>query len=1037
MNRIKTKSWFALSFGALVKTTVFIYLCPHFSALFKFSESKQLHEKLKLVALVSLFLTIDSFLKLIDLIILEENAPFTINKGLELFHFVFLLVLDLIMAFVYKCFWIQMKTFSFMFDLGFCFMKLILVSFDVELMICARNGGTSLFIGEGFKLFFIEIFFQEVYSCRFAKVLSIFCHFLYISLRFYSFESFSTRILSFFFMFIFWAYRIMKLSSTVSEDSNVAAVSTVGVSTNIKNIKTQKSKISALKEENVIVKEKTKMESSSHSLFSQYDPENIMELFMANMSDGCILFDEKDKPKFWNGLARECFLDHSDFTIHVKEIPNSIKFEEISMLKSLQNNFSPFIKTMTKEFIEEPNKMTLKDLLEKLRVLKRECKYVNSDGLFNEKWMTLTENIEVEVKIDEINERHSLIPIQTQTPLRSATSATLKIKKRIKKYPFLKNKIFELKLFIHAFQKSNNDIICIFIDKSSERNIRNLININENKSKTISFVSHEIRTPLNCIINMLKIVENKLDEESFEKIIKPAENSAFFLLNLVNDLLDMAQIEAGKFKLNYLEFDLKMLLSDIITLIKLQAESRKIELKLNCDPRLPETIKSDPNRIRQITINLLGNALKFTTKGSIKIKAKPFNHIGDRMIKISVKDSGIGIKEEDQKKLFQAFGRVDLGENETLNIQGVGLGLLISNNLSKNLGPKKSGLEGLQVKSKLGHGTKFFFIIEDKNEENVRDLAWDTHDKSPECHMNYLQTHYDSNCRIFKSRKTSIEDSPEKIKRTKSKMATIYSTDQIFMEEPEGIKVSFMTQSDHLGRFKTQKPQRSFKRAENFLKEFFPNKNLMKRTQLMSEIVCTHHQNSKQSIEFLEVEEAIKVIVNQNERKKCNCPDIMIVDDNDFNILALKYHLEELRFKVESCFSGNEAIAKVIDRWENNECCQRFKIIFMDIEMPGKNGIESTIEIGKYFEKRDDKQVIIGCTGYSSDKEKNECAAAGMNTMMTKPITKGALLTILTKFIDLHEESYKNFADKMSLLGIPEDKSYVSRKRMSKKSTYL
>ena len=1035
MNRIKTKNWFALSFGALVKTTVFLYLCPQFSSLFKFSESKQLHEKFKLVALVSLFLTIDSFLKLIDLIILEGNASFTVNKGLELFHLVFLVVLELIIAFVYKCFWIQMKTFSFKLDIGFWLMKSILVCFDVELLLYARNGGTSLFIGEGFKLFFIEIFFQEVYSCRATNILSIFCHFLYISLRFYTYESFSTRILSFFLMFIFWTYRIMKLGSNVHEDINVGAVSTVGVSTLTKNLKSQKSKISALKDELVNLKEKTKMESSSHSLFSQYDPQNIMELFIKNMSDGCILFDEKDKPKFCNELAREYFLENFDFTIHMKEIPNSIKFEEISMLKSnFNNNLSPFLKTMTKEFLEEPNKIKLKDLLEKLRVLKKECKYVYSDGLFNDKWMTLNESIEVEVKIDEIHERHSIMPVQT--PLRSATSAMLKKKKKIKKYPFLKSKIFELKLFIHALQKNNNDIICIFIDKSSERNIRNLININENKSKTISFVSHEIRTPLNCIINMLKVVENKLDEESFEKIIKPAENSAFFLLNLVNDLLDMAQIEAGKFKLNYLEFDLKMLLSDIITLIKIQAESRKIELKLNCDPRLPESIKSDPNRIRQITINLLGNALKFTTKGSIKIKAKPFNHIGDRMIKISVKDSGIGIKEEDQKKLFHAFGKVDLGENETLNIQGVGLGLLISNNLSKNLGPKNS-LEGLQVKSKLGHGTKFFFIIEDKNEENVRDLAWDTRDKSPECHMNYLQTHYNTNCRIFKSRKTSIEDNSEKIKRNKNKMATIYSTDQIFMEEPENIKVSYMTQSDQLGIFKTQKPQRSFKRAENFLKEFFPNKNLMKRTQLMSEIVCTHHQNSKQSIEFLEVEEAIKVIVNQNRRRKCICPDIMIVDDNDFNILALKYHLEELHFKVESCFSGNEAITKVTYRWENNECCQRYKIIFMDIEMPGKNGIESTIEIGKFFEKRDDKQVIIGCTGYSSDKEKNECAAAGMNTMMTKPITKGALLTILTKFIDLHEESYKNFADKMSLLGIPEDKSYVSRKRMSKKSTYF
>jgi len=458
---------------------------------------------------------------------------------------------------------------------------------------------------------------------------------------------------------------------------------------------------------------------------------------------------------------------------------------------------------------------------------------------------------------------------------------------------------------------------------------------------------------------------------------------------------------------------------------------------LNCDPKLPELIKSDPNRIRQITINLLGNALKFTTKGAIIIRAKPVKGC-DRLIKISVKDSGIGIKEEDQRKLFQAFGRLELGENETLNIQGVGLGLLISNTLSKNLGPKNYGVEGLQVKSKLGEGTKFSFILEDKNEENFRELEWDLQEKTVNDHMNILQNKFKT---VFHFKRRSLDlkkeqnvgllmQNKEKTIKKKSSSYVMVSNLSVDEFEPtENFKISTMTKSEHFGRIpKKSEKILKLKTRDNFLNQFFPNKKLMRRTQLISEILLTQHQNSKPSIDFLEVEEAVKSMGKQNMTKECECFDILICDDNDFNILALKYHLEEFHFTVDSCFSGEEAITKVKDLWKNGICCKNYQIIFMDIELPGKNGIETTVEILKFLIGKFDHQVIIGCTGHSSEKEKIECLTAGMETMMTKPISKGVLMTILAKCINLKGESLKTFTEKIALMGITEEKSYVITK---------
>ncbi|EGR29697.1 phospholipid-translocating p-type flippase family protein, putative [Ichthyophthirius multifiliis] len=249
---------------------------------------------------------------------------------------------------------------------------------------------------------------------------------------------------------------------------------------------------------------------------------------------------------------------------------------------------------------------------------------------------------------------------------------------------------------------NQSSVLFVIKDISNIKKLNYLQILNENKSKMLSQVAHEFRTPLNCIISLIEIAEEQ--NTYLHQFLKPALISAQQLNFMVNDILDFTQIKANKFSLNYQIFDFLDLIKQIILLLNIEARKKQIELLYQYDPQLPTFIHSDQNRIRQVLINLIGNALKFTKQGSITIivKKKLVNKI-----LVQVKDTGIGIQEKDQQKLFYAFGKINGEEENLLNPKGVGLGLMISHMLAKILG----GEEGLHVESEYGKGSCFQFMV--------------------------------------------------------------------------------------------------------------------------------------------------------------------------------------------------------------------------------------------------------------------------------------------------------------------------------------
>lgn len=227
---------------------------------------------------------------------------------------------------------------------------------------------------------------------------------------------------------------------------------------------------------------------------------------------------------------------------------------------------------------------------------------------------------------------------------------------------------------------------------------------NASKSKFISIVSHEMRTPMNAVVGMTELLLKDNPTESQEKYLKNIQSSGKAMVQILNDVLDMSKLEAGKLEVICEPYNIYDVLSDVRMIIENRIGSKPIELIYDIDERISENLDGDALRIRQIFINLLNNAVKFTENGEIRLSMEYISsNDTDYTIRFAVKDTGQGIKEEDLGKLFKAFSQVDTKKNH--NKEGTGMGLSISSDLIAIMGGQ------LEVASVYGEWTEFFFTI--------------------------------------------------------------------------------------------------------------------------------------------------------------------------------------------------------------------------------------------------------------------------------------------------------------------------------------
>ena len=226
---------------------------------------------------------------------------------------------------------------------------------------------------------------------------------------------------------------------------------------------------------------------------------------------------------------------------------------------------------------------------------------------------------------------------------------------------------------------------------------------NESKSTFLANMSHEIRTPLNAVLSFNTMIIRESKENAIKDYAIAIKNSCQTLLSLINDILDLSKIESGKMEIVETEYDFASMIYDIMNMMSVRADSKSLDLQLEIDDKLPARLYGDDTRIRQILVNIMNNAIKYTETGSVTLSVS--GEIGQEyvLLHFSVKDTGIGIKEEDMERLFAKFERID--EKKNKYVEGTGLGMSITTTFLDLMGSE------LKVNSVYGEGSEFYFDL--------------------------------------------------------------------------------------------------------------------------------------------------------------------------------------------------------------------------------------------------------------------------------------------------------------------------------------
>ena len=488
--------------------------------------------------------------------------------------------------------------------------------------------------------------------------------------------------------------------------------------------------------------------------------------------------------------------------------------------------------------------------------------------------------------------------------------------------------------FTNSTYNEKKVIVANITDTTDRDAIISLKLNNEYKSRLLASVSHELRTPLNGSINFTEEALNSPDvpQTIKEKLLLPALRSNKMLLLLINDILDFSQVQANKLRLVFETKNVVEVARECVELLEIQAAKKGVKLRL--DSHLLPTqsnLHTDHNRVKQIILNLLSNAVKFTFQGQITIKLEPKILEGRRAVRITCTDTGMGIDEENQKKLFKAFEKIDLGEKSSINSTGVGLGLVISNNLAQLLSQQANLQEttAINFSSKLGEGTSFWFDLVDQAQI----------EEQPECQMPSSE-----------SRQQEEDLSPESRSFTE-------------FELPNGVEV--------------RAPQISL----DFQRHVTSRTNLCSVGRLPTDSLKTLLDVHPETAEC----HSLSII-----QESCTCPPVMVVDDDPFNITALEQHLSKFKIKCDCAFNGKQAIDKIMHRQESrcSQNCRQYQIVFLDCNMPVLNGYQTARQLREKIEKGEIEAMrIIACTAFSQPGEVEQALAAGMDDFCTKPIT--------------------------------------------------